>query len=167
MFPKAAKWTISWAIRAAISTTSFPHMLCQCGVSSALLPLENKLTYEQHGGENVQAAISCSRQIREHSRSSFQLQALQRWEEEEVKIYQNILVLQPCRQLCAVVQHLEQRGSEGTVVVSPHSSHTVKLQGHLLITLQQHTGTQEASLAINVKHETIKKKPTTTVFNLK
>lgn len=61
-----------------------------------------------------------------------------------MKIYHDdVLILQPRRQLGAVGQHLEQRGSEGTVVVPPDSSYAGKALGHLLITLHQHTGTVE------------------------
>lgn len=66
----------------------------------------------------------------------------------------DVLLLQPCGQLGAVGEHLEQRGSEGTVVVAPHSPQAAKPLGHLFITLQQHTGDTTGNLlAINVKKQ--------------
>jgi len=55
-----------------------------------------------------------------------------------VGIYQvDVLLLQPCGQPGAVGERLEQRGSEGAVVIAPHSPHADKPLGHLLVALQQ------------------------------
>ena len=48
-----------------------------------------------------------------------------------------VVLLQPRRKLGAEGQDLEQRGSEGTVVVAPHSPQAAEPLGHLRITLQQ------------------------------
>lgn len=53
----------------------------------------------------------------------------------------DVLVLQPGGQLGAVGEHLEQRGSQGAVVVPPHSPQTAEPAGHLRIPLQQYTAT--------------------------
>lgn len=66
---------------------------------------------------------------------------------QEHNIYHsNVLLLQPRGQLGAMGEHLEQRGSECTVVVPPHSPQAAKPLGHLFITLQRHTAApQEVS----------------------
>lgn len=53
----------------------------------------------------------------------------------------DIFVLQPRGQLGAVGEHLEQRGSQGAVVVPPHSPQAAEPAGHLCIPLQQCTAT--------------------------
>lgn len=55
----------------------------------------------------------------------------------------HVPVLQPRGQLGAVGEHLEQRGSQGAVVVPPHSPHTAEPAGHLRIALQQHTASPQ------------------------
>lgn len=57
--------------------------------------------------------------------------------------HSDVLVLQPGGQLGAVGEHLEQRGSQGAVVVPPHSPQTAEPAGHLRIPLQQHTATPQ------------------------
>lgn len=48
-----------------------------------------------------------------------------------------VVLLQPRGQVGALGQHLEQRGSEGAVVVAPHSPQAAELLGHLFVSLQQ------------------------------
>lgn len=57
--------------------------------------------------------------------------------------HSDVLVLQPGGQLGAVGEHLEQRGSQGAVVVPPHSPQTAEAAGHLRVALQRHTATPE------------------------
>lgn len=55
----------------------------------------------------------------------------------------DVPVLQPRGQLGAVGEHLEQCGSQGAVVVPPHSPEAAKPAGHFRIPLQQHMGTPQ------------------------
>lgn len=50
----------------------------------------------------------------------------------------DVLFLQPHRHLGGVTQDLVQGGSQGAVVIPPHSPQAAKPLGHLFITLQWH-----------------------------
>ena len=73
-----------------------------------------------------------------------------------VSIYHiNVVLLQPRGQLGAGGKHLEQRGSEGAVVVAPHPPHAAEPLRHLLITLQKHRGTSLNHSCEKKLHETL------------